>query len=128
MADVNLQNQFINTLRASKSFGLLKPEEQNGLLQAFGNATDEQLKAGLAELQLDAMRQQQIEMQTQEQDKKLAKEVEELKTEMKEIDKEGRKEDEVKESEESGKEADKLLASLSKIDEKPKKKKFLGIF
>lgn len=128
MADANLQNQFFTTLRASKSFSLLKPEEQNGLLQAFGNATDEQLNAGLAELAQDEMRQQQIELQMKDGNQQLAKQVEAMKTEMKEIDTEERKENEAKESDESSKEADKLLASLSKIEEKPKRKKFLGIF
>ena len=128
MADQTLQNQFFTTLRASKSFSLLKPEEQNSLLQAFENVSDEQLRAGMMELQKDAMRQQEIEQNSKEGEGRLSRGVKAMEAEMKDIDREERKENEVKESEESSKEAEKLLAGLSKIEDKPKRKKFLGIF
>lgn len=128
MADTNLQNQFFTALRASKSFSLLKPDEQEKLLQAFANATDEQLNAGLAELTLDAARQQQAELEELQRNKDLAVKVQELKKTLKEVETEERKENEAADVEESGKEADKLLAALSGAEEKPERKKFLGIF
>lgn len=128
MATQALQDQFFGTLRASKSFQLLTPEEQSALLAVFANASDEQLQAGLAELQKDILNTQKLEAELKQREERQVKMAEEIKVTLKQIDKEELKENEAKDEKESSDVADKLLAKIGQEEEKPKRKKFLGIF
>jgi hypothetical protein len=130
MSDQALKETFFATLRASKSYSLLSAEEQKHLLEVFASATDEQLQEGLKALREDAAKQTMLEAKMAEQQKKAADLAVEIKTTLKEIDKTERKENEEKELVESADAADKLLAKIGAPteSEKPKRKKFLGIF
>ena len=130
MPDTALKQQFFATLKASRSFGLLTPDEQGKLLQIFENATDDQFASALEDLNQDAKRQMELEQKQKENEQKAVALAVEMKTMLNQIDREAVKENEAKDAVESSKAADQLLTTIGAAEkpDKAKRKKFLGLF
>lgn len=128
MATKALQDQFFFALRISKSFQLLTPEEQSALLAVFANASDEQMQAGLEELQRDILNTQKLETELRQRAERQVKMAEDIKVTLKEIKTQELKEHSEKDAEESSRAAEKILETIVEVEEKPKRKKFFCHF
>ena len=78
-------------LKASKSFQLLRAEEQANLLKLYETATDEQLRGGMEALNRDLVKQKDLEAKLRENEERQYKLAAEIKVLLKEIDKEEQK-------------------------------------
>lgn len=135
MASQALLDQFWQALDNSKTFQSLTPEEQAELRQAYENVTDDQLMLALGELQKDADRIAAIEAENEANLKEQVALTQSLKETLKKIEKEEIKINNQTDQEESAKAAEAALEDLgvtgekaTTVKEKPKRKKFLGIF
>jgi len=127
MASQELLNQLNQALAQSPPFQLLPVEKQSQLKQSFANATDEQVQQAIAEIKKTDLEAAQNEQKRDAQEQKRAQAAQVLKTEMTQETKVELKENEAKDASDSEKEAENILASIGQKD-KPKRKKFLGIF
>jgi outer membrane lipopolysaccharide assembly protein LptE/RlpB len=124
MANQTLKNQFFTALESSKAYSVLNPEEKKQLADSYADVTDEQYTQALAELQKFASNNAKLE-------EELLQKAQELKELIKKVELETRKSNEEKEVTEASNAADQLLDKLGAIvdeKEKPKRKKFLGMF
>lgn len=133
MANSALKDQFFALMRSSRSFQLLKPEEQVSLQESFENATDEQYQRGIAELQRDKAEMERLEAEREKRSEEQAKVARNLQQTLKDLGKEELASNVAKDKQKSEAKAEELLGQIEQLvdeDEKKakKRKKFLGIF
>ncbi len=121
-----LLEQFLALLTNSPKFGFLSPKQQAELKTIYAGASDAQLNEAIEFLQKDA---QALE-QEQAKIEKLAQTALVMKNEIRQLEREELRDNDAKDREVSTKAAEELLKTLETIAvaDKPKRKKFLGIF
>lgn len=119
-------------LESSRSFQLLAAEDQYELRNSYSDATDKQLLQAIDVLRKDALEAAENEKKMREFQMRAIKMAKDLQATLKKIEMDEIKERSNIEHAKSSKAADKLLEGLDdtekKDEEKPEKKKFLGIF